>query len=505
MGIVFRQSVKTSIVVFSGAALGLIITWISTKYIPKQQLGFTRNLTNQAVSFSQILLLGMNSTLFIYTHRYANDTTKKKVLLTISLILPFVLGVVITLFYFLFKVPIINHFQVADRPLMAQYFAWAPLFMVMFTYLVILEQYLAYHMKVAISAFMREVLLRVINISLIFLYAFNIVSFHTLVVGSILIYFVPICIFLYLTFSTKDVGLSLNLKIFNRSEYKEMSVFAWYHFLQSIAAMLMGYLDQLLLPIYDKNGMETLAPYSVSIVIISFLQMPSKAFLPATYSVLTKAFTEKNYEEARDIFVRSSLNILIPTIGLAVLLVCNLNNAVAVIGNGKNYAALPGIFTILLIGQLINLSTGINDQVLSITNYYKFIFYTSLVLSAILCFLLRTLVPAYGVYGAAWSATITLGLFNLAKFAFIWKKLDMQPFTKNSLMVFLAALPALAVGLFFPNFFADMHHMYLGSVADAGIRSTIIIIVYVLMLLWLRPSADLVTFIASVKKNKRLF
>ena len=83
MGVVFRQSVKTSLVIFAGAILGALLTWLSTKYIPdKQQLGYLQNLTKQAVSLTNFLLLGLTSTLAVYIHRYAGDESKRKVLIT---------------------------------------------------------------------------------------------------------------------------------------------------------------------------------------------------------------------------------------------------------------------------------------------------------------------------------------------------------------------------------------------------------------------------------------
>lgn len=506
MGIVFRQSVKTSLVVGMGAFMGAFITWLSTKYIPdKQQFGFIRNLTSQAVTLSQILLLGLSSTLFVYTHRYADDPRKRKMLITLCLLLPLVATILASMAYFFSKEWILRHYQPGDALLMRQYFIWLPIFTVMLLYMVILEQYLGSQMKVAVSAFMREVLLRILNLALILLYAFQYVSFNTLVAGTILIYLVPIIIFFAIASRTQSFGFSVDFRIFGKDEYKEMFHFAWYHFLLSISIILMSTLDTLSLPFYDHSGLSSVAVYAVANLVISFLLLPSKAFLPASFSILTTAFTENDMGKAKDIFMRSSLNLLIPTLGMAVLLSCNLENAVAIIGNGKNYSGIISVFLILMAGQLINLSTGMNDQVLSIANYYKFNFYVAIIVTGILYTLIRFLVPRYGIYGAAWSSTITIIIFNVMKYIFIWKKLGMQPFSSKTVLVVIAALPALAGGYFFPYLFDAGRHVYVHTFMDAAMRSAIIIIIYVLMLLWLKPSADLEEYMALVKKNKRLF
>ena len=279
--------------------------------------------------------------------------------------------------------------------------------------------------------------------------------------------------------------------------------FSWYHFLLTVSVLLMGYMDALSLPFYDRNGFSSVAIYSVAVFFVSFLQLPLKAMMPASFTVLAKAFADEDMVKAKDIFVRSSINILIPTVGIAVLLCCNLGNAIAVIKNG--YTQIIPVFAILFIGNIVNIATGMNDQVLSIANYYKFNFYLSLLLMGVLFLLIRVLVPRYGIYGAAWSTTTILMTFNVIKYLFVWKKLDMQPFSKGTFFVVVAAAAALAGGYYFPHFFDQAHHVYIRTFADVALRSTVIVIIYAAMLLWLKPSPDLREYLTTVKKNKRLF
>lgn len=503
MGIVFRQSAKNSIVVALGAILGALVIWLSTKYLTKPQLGFTRNLTNYGVTFSQVLILGLNSTMVVYIHRFANDSQKRKELITLCLLLPLIFAGLFSLGYFLLRPAILHHFQPQDQPFMQHYFGWLPLYTLFFIYLVLLEQYLGSQMKVAVSAFMREVVLRVASIILILLYGFGYLSFDILVGGSILIYVLPISIFLLLAMRTKGFGVSFKFNHFSKSEYKEMTSFTWYHFLLTVSVLSMSYMDALSLPFYDHKGFSSVAIYSVAVFFISFLQLPLKAMVPASFTVLARAFAENDTPKAKDIFVRSSINILIPTAGIAILVFCNLQNGILVIKNG--YSEIIPVFGILFIGNIVNIATGMNDQVLSIANYYKFNFYLSLILIGFLYIMIRILVPRYGIYGAAWSSTIVLMVFNILKYFFIWKKLDMQPFSKRTVLVVVAAAVALVCGYFFPHFFDQSHHVYVRTSVDVVIRSTIIIVVYMLMLVWLKPSPDLEEYIASIKKNKRLF
>ena len=264
-------------------------------------------------------------------------------------------------------------------------------------------------------------------------------------------------------------------------------------------------MDALLIPFYDHRGFSTLAVYMVAVYFISLAYMPSKAFMQASFASFAKAFNNKNMDAAKDIFIRSSVNLLIPTLGIALIICCNLENAVSIIGSGKNYSGLIPVFIVLLIGMLVNVANGMTDQVLSITNYYKFNFYVSLIISGILFGLIRYLVPRYGIFGAACASSTAMILYNIIKFLFIWKKLDMQPFSINTLKILICALPALAVGYFFPYFFNPDRHVYVHTFLDVIMRSSVIVLVYMLMLIWLKPSKDLEEYLATVKKDKRLF
>ena len=259
--------------------------------------------------------------------------------------------------------------------------------------------------------------------------------------------------------------------------------------------MLINSMDVTLLPLYDKSGMNAIATYGNVLVLLSFLQMPSKAMISPTMTVLSESMANNDMTKAKDIYSRSSINIQIATVLMALLISCNLENVIRLIGDV--YAEILPVFLILLIGKLIDLSTGLNDVVLSIAKYYKFNLYLSIILVPLLFILLKTLVPQYGVFGAAWSTTIVYAVFNIVKYWFVKKKLDMTPFSFSTAKIIVSALPALAVGYFMPY----LHN----PVTDGLARCVVIGVVYVAMILWLKPSQDIFEYLATVKKHKKLF
>ena len=101
------------------------------------------------------------------------------------------------------------------------------------------------------------------------------------------------------------------------------------------------------------------------------------------------------------------------------------------------------------------------------------------------------------MYGAAWGTTIALVIYNIIKLFVVKRKLGIQPFSGKMVLVVIALAAGLAVGYLLP--------VFKNPFVDTIYRSAAIVIVYAILLLVFKPSEDLNSYLASVRKNKRLF
>lgn len=494
MGIVFRQSIKTTAVTFTGAVLGALVIFVSSALIPKQELGFTRNLTNQTVIASFFLLFGVQNTVFYYFHRFEGQDKKRSVFLTICLLTPVLFFLLFLGAYFGFSEHFFSMFQEQDLPFFRRFMIALPLYTLFLMYSVILEYYLIAEHKVALASFMREVVTRVISLSLIFLYGFGVISFPVFIYSFVFSHLLTTLLLLYFAGKTKHFNFSRDWKQFTKDEYKEMFRFTWYHALMHTSIYLMGFLDALMLAPLDKNGLSVIPVYTNAVFIVSVISIPFRAMSAATVPSLNKAYIAGDHEKVNDIFKRSSINILIATVFMLLVIGCNMYNVAELLGEG--YQAVLPLTLILLIGKFVDSGTGMNDQALSMSNHYRINFYLSVSLVIVLLLAYKLLIPAYGIYGAAWGTSIAFVVFNLAKCFAIWRKLGLQPFSPGTLLVLVAGGITLLSVAFIPR---------IGSpITDIAIRSAVIGLVYMLVLLWLKPSADLRQFISQVREKKVL-
>jgi O-antigen/teichoic acid export membrane protein len=174
---------------------------------------------------------------------------------------------------------------------------------------------------------------------------------------------------------------------------------------------------------------------------------------------------------------------------MAVVIGCNLPNMIRLLPSGQGYEAAAPLALILIVGRLADIFTGLNNELLSISSHYKFLFRASFLLLIVFIALNRILIPEYSFYGAAWGATLSLSVYNIAKLIFLYRKFRLQPFSRGTVLAILAGGGAALSGYFCP--------VLDNVIMDAALRSTVITVVFGILIYALRPSADINRFIQS--------
>lgn len=495
MGIVFRQSIKTSAVIIAGAVLGVVFIFWQTKVMPKVEIGIFRNLINQAAVLQSFLLLGIPSLLFTYIHRFPEGDPRRNTILGTALIVPLLLWGIFCIPYFLLRHWIISKFQLIDQPYMNQIFIWLPVFTLLWCYMVLLEFYLISFMKAAVATFMREVVLRGVNILILALFAFGYITFKSFVICSVLAYMVPVGMLAIVLRKASSDRIRFNWKVFTKQETRDVVHYTWYHTLIGVSITVVGFIDSLMLAPLDKDGSSSLAVYGIVVFLISFVNIPYKAMMTSAFPKLNQIYIGGDRVQLLDFFNRTNLNILVATVFIGILMLCNLHNAVALLPDG--YGALAPLFTILFLGRIIDVSTGLNQEFIGITPHYKFTFYASLVYILVAVTCNRIFIPVYGIYGAAWVSVAAVAVFNIIKAVFLKWKFGVMPFEKKGLWIFPIAGLAYGVSWLIPQL--------PNPVLDGLVRTPVVAIVMICLIFWLQPSPDVKEYWLSVKKNKRLY
>ncbi|RYE26156.1 MAG: hypothetical protein EOP51_01600 [Sphingobacteriales bacterium] len=495
MGIIVRQSIKTTLVIFFGALLGALTNYVYALVFTKPQLGFVTFFVYQAAFIQAIALMGTSALMQVYIQKYTDEPLKQKALVSFSSLVTLFACIIFTIGYYWFKDFIISHYQDQDRANLEKYYWLTPFTVVCWAFMTLFDHYLMSQHKVAISAFMREVMVRLLTIVFLILFVLGLIDFNQFVALIVATYLVPAVILLWISLRIRGFGFTLNFNAFNRQTYREIIHFCWYHLLLMASIYIIGYIDILMLAPLNKGGVATLAVYRIALFIISIMIIPYRAIATASFAVLNRTYIEESTDKLRILFDRLGNNILIVAVCMFCLIACNLDNVVAIFPAG--YEDIKPIVFILMIGRIIDMATGMNNEFISISKYYKFNFRISILLVIISFVFMRYSIPKYGIYGAAWSSTFALAVFNILKMIFLWVKMGLQPINKKSALIIIAGAISYGLALLIPY--------CLNPVVDTIIRSSVVAASYLIILLLTGASPDLKDYLASVKANRRLF
>jgi len=199
--------------------------------------------------------------------------------------------------------------------------------------------------------------------------------------------------------------------------------------------------------------------------------------------------------KVKDVYYRASNNILFATVAMGILIALNLDNAVAILPSA--YSALKPLVLILMLGRLVDMATGLNSEIMSISKHYKSFFLLSLALVLMILIFNRICIPLYGVYGAAWATSIALCIFNIGKYLLVKRKLQLVPFTKNSFLTIICGILIVVVFQFIPTII----NVYI----DLVLRSLIGITLFLTIVLKYKLVLDVNEFVSKIKSSRRLF
>jgi O-antigen/teichoic acid export membrane protein len=96
---------------------------------------------------------------------------------------------------------------------------------------------------------------------------------------------------------------------------------------------------------------------------------------------------------------------------------------------------------ILFIGaaRLFDMATGVNGEIILQSRYYRFNLISVAMLAVLIIGTNYIFIPLYGINGAAFATALSVFLYNIIKFLFLWIKFRMQPFSVKTIFIVLIA------------------------------------------------------------------
>lgn len=440
MGTIRKQAILSSILVYIGFVVGACNVYISTinGSLTEEQYGLTRVFFDIAQNMFAFGSLGIIPVLFkFYPYYKDNLPPKENDLLTWSLVTALIgFGIVIGL-AFLFKTPLTNQF-VERSPLFVQYFYWVFPFAAGMLFFSLLEGYSWALKQTILPAFLKETLFRMVTTAILLLFYFRIISFDTFIKLFAFAYFVIFLILLIYLIRKGQFHLTFQKSRVTKKFAKKMFGMQSLIFGGILISALGQTIDGIL--IASLKGLGTAAIFTVAQYVANLVQVPQRSMQSISTGILSQAWKDKDYKEINRIYGRTSINLLIMALFIYGNVVLNITPAIELLGMQAIY--LTGVQTLFVLGiaRIIDAGTGVNGTIIATSTFWKFDFFSGVVMLALMIPSNYFLIKEYGIIGSAYAQIISMTVYNFIRWEFLRRKFNMQPFTWKTLYTLLWSL-----------------------------------------------------------------
>lgn len=373
-----------------------------------------------------LMAFGVHSTLIRFYSKYKSEIEREK-FMSFMLLMPLFLIIPISLISIFFYDQIAT-LLLNENPEINPFLWLIPVIGLCMGYFEVFYAWVKVHMKSVFGNLISEVLVRIIVFVLLFAVHFNWISKNEFIYSlSIAYFFQFFAMFLY--------GLKVKmpkLKFEIPQNWKSLFGYSFFIILSGGVAVLLMDLDKVMLQSYVK--VENIAVYSVAIFIATVIMVPSRAMMQILYPITAKLMNENKLDELNDLYKKSAINLQVFS-GLIMLgIFLNIKEMYKIIPD--NYSS--GILVVFVIGltKFYDAILGNNNAIILNTKHYKSVLYFGILLTIMMIVLNVILIPTYGILGSAWATLISVMVYNTIKLLFVVKKMNLFPFTINTLKSF---------------------------------------------------------------------
>ncbi len=476
MGIVIKQSIRSSIIAYLGVLIGYInVLWLFPYFLEADQIGLFRLIQSSAFLMATFGQFGLSSALV----KFFPKLKDQKGFLSF-IILGGVFGFILfAAFTFLFKTEITAYFA-KESGLFIEYFGITLLISFILIQFQLLEAYCRSLLKIVIPTLVRDIQLRLSITVLVALYALDIISFNGLIQWLSAAYLLMVITVIFYLRQHKAFQLSFNFKFINTALLKQIMTYAVYMMIGAGGTQIVLQIDSIM--VSGALGLDATGVYTIAFFIGVVIEMPKRSITQISAPLIAQAFEKNDMPAVEKLYKQTSINQMIIGSLLLIGIWANLESLYSFIPNGEIYIQGINVALFIGLGKLSDMIFGTNGEIIVMSKHYKFNVVAVGILALLTIALNLLLISKYGIEGAAIASFLAMLTFNLSKFLFVWVKFKIQPFSMGSIKLLAIIGLVLWVNQWIPTLEQTL--------LDILIRSTVITILLVGLTIGLKVSEE---------------
>ena len=493
-----RQSIISSVIVYFGFALGFFNTWLFAR-----EGGFSQTqygLTGVFIAIANVIFAFSNLGMQAYIYKffpYYNDNLPpaKNDMISFALATSCLGFLIMLLSGLIFKDFVIRKYG-TNSPDLIKYYYWVFPFGFGLTIYSLLEAFAWQLKKSVVTNFLREVQFRALTTILIVLSLTGVIKNFDLFIKLFAFTYITIaCILLTYLLSTGQIHFTWSLSRVTKKFFKKIVALAAFVWGGGLVYSIANVFDTILIAAVLENGLAFAAIYTLAQNMASLIQAPQRAIISSSIGPLSQAWKNKDYTRLNQIYQRSSINQLLFSVGMFVLIWINFTDGVFTFNLQENYLSARYVFLFIGLMRIIDMGTGVNSQIIATSTYWRFEFFTGIILLSLTIPLNYILTKSLGVPGTAISNLIAFSIYNTIRYIFLLRKFNMQPFNIKTLYTILLGISC----YFICHYLFSQYQGFLWMI----LRSSIFVMLYISGVVFLKISPDLVPVWKTVTKKVR--
>ncbi len=493
MGLVIRQSIKSSLFNYVGIALGYVnMVWLYPSILDPDTFGLIRVLVSAAMLFAQFGEFGLSNTLIRFYPYFKDDLRAARgfigfVLLIATGVSSLLIGAVI-----LFKKSL---FALAGgkEALLSENFHFVLIISISVLFSEILYALSRANFKSVFPSFVKETLLRLLQLLAIAAYSLGWLNLYEFLFAFSLSYFIGL-LAIYSFLKINGILKAYWPKAISRVKpLKEIILFSFFVFLNKLPNRALNQIDVLMLG--ALAGLHSAGTYSIAFFIAEIVRIPARNIALISNPIIAEAWKNEDTEKIAKMYRQSSVNQLLIGGLFLILIVSNVNDLTSYLQD--KYSGLYFVVALLGLAKVFDMATGVNGLIIANSKYYRYslIFNVSLLALAILTNYL--LIPVYGINGAAMATAFSVFLLNIIKTFFVKYKFDMQPFTPKAGLIVLVLIALFIMVNFLPLQFSPIINILF--------RTLLTGILFILSVYYLQLSVEIIKIMKELRKRMITF
>lgn len=486
LGIVRRQAALSSVSSYLGAGIGFITVGILfPKFLTTDENGLFKILMSVATLMAQVSHVGLTKVTVKLFPYFRTEDKKHHGFLFLKFSTCLLAFSLLSILFFLNRASIIER-NIEDSALLVDYLHYI-LPLAFFTLIFnIFDSYSRALYRSSVGLLFKDLVQRLLILLCVGLYALDLINLHQMVNIYTLAVGLPPLGMLIILWHSGEINLQPDFRFLNKPLLKEIGGLASLGILTGFTNTLVNNVDVIMINEFLDLGNTGI--YGITFYFGTLIIIPSRALNRIASTFVAEAWKENNLKGIKEIYFKTSINSFIVGSLLFIGIWANIENVFEILPD--EYLAGKYVIFFIGLGNLIDMSFGVNFNILATSKHYQ---WDGIFMGVLVVFLVSSnliFIPILGITGAALASALSLLLFNFMRFWFLYRKFGLQPFNFQHLKV--AALVLLVYLIQWP--LPALQPFYF----DIALRSSGMALIFLFFVYRFRLSEDIAGFMDEI-------